>query len=165
MKDLRTFIEHMEERHPGEILRVSREVDARFEISAVVRRLQEEREFPAILFENVKGSDHGVLTNVHATRQRIAYGMGVADRKAMLRAWSEGLEKPLPPTQVETGPVKEVILQGEDADLTRLPIVTHAEKDSGAFITVGVMVVRNPDTGLPNIGIYRHMVSIPWNFC
>jgi 2,5-furandicarboxylate decarboxylase 1 len=151
----------MEERHPGELLRVSREVDPRFEISAVVRRLQEEQEFPAILFENVKGSGHGVLTNVHATRQRIAYGMGVADRKAMLRAWSEGLEKPLPPTQVETGPVKEVILRGEEADLTRLPIVTHAEKDSGAFITAGVMIVRNPDTGVPNIGIYRHMVKGP----
>ncbi len=161
MKDLRTFIEDMEERHPGEILRVQRPVDARFEISSVIRRLQEERKFPAVFFESVRGSDHGVITNVHATRERMVYGMGVSDRKAMLRAWSERLDNPIAPIDVETGPVKEVIHLGEACDLRRLPIVTHAEQDSGAFITAGVLIIRNPDTGEPNIGIYRHMVKGP----
>ena len=161
MKDLRTFIEEMEERHPGEILRVSRQVDPKFEISGVIRKLQEDRKYPAVLFENVQGSDHAVLTNVHATRERMAYGMGVADRQSMLKAWSEGLDKPIPPVQVDTGPVKEVVSRGEECDLRRLPIVTHAEKDSGPFVTAGVTVVRNPDTGVPNIGIYRHMLKGP----
>ena len=161
MKDVRTCIEDMEERHPGEILRVQRPVDARFEISSVIRRLQEERKFPAVFFESVRGSDHGVITNVHATRERMVYGMGVSDRKAMLRAWSERLDNPIAPIDVETGPVKEVIHLGEACDLRRLPIVTHAEQDSGAFITAGVLIIRNPDTGEPNIGIYRHMVKGP----
>ena len=86
MMDLRAFVENMEERHPGEILRVSRQVDPKFEISSVIRRLQEDQKFPAVLFENVKGSDHPVLTNVHATRERMAYGMGV-DAKS-LEQWA-----------------------------------------------------------------------------
>ncbi len=159
MMDLRAFVENMEERHPGEILRVSRQVDPKFEISSVIRRLQEDQKFPAVLFENVKGSDHPVLTNVHATRERMAYGMGVSDRRSMLKARSNGLEKPIEPVQVDTGPVKEVIWRGDECDLGKLPIVTHAEQDSGPFITAGVTVVRNPDTGEPNIGIYRHMVK------
>ena len=161
MKDLRTFIEHLEERHPGQLLRVKRPVSPRFEISALVRRLQEEGKFPAILFENVEGSDHPVITNVHASRDRIAYSLGVSDQREMLRIWSERLGKPLPTVPADGAPVKEVVHRGEECDLRRLPIVTHAEKDSGAFITAGVLIVRNPETGVPNVGIYRHMVKGP----
>ena len=143
MKDLRTFIEDMEERHPGEILRVQRPVDARFEISSVIRRLQEERKFPAVFFESVRGSDHGVITNVHATRERMVYGMGVSDRKAMLRAWSERLDNPIAPIDVETGPVKEVIHLGEaielaPAETVDVPVPARAEIAIEGKILAGV---------------------------
>ncbi|MFQ5915042.1 MAG: UbiD family decarboxylase [Nitrospinota bacterium] len=161
MKDLRTFIEDLEEKSPGQLLRVKRPVSPHFEIPAVVRRLQEERRFPAILFEQVEGRAHPVITNVHACRDRVALALGVSDQREMLSIWSERLEKPIPWASAETGPVKEVIQRGEGCDLRQLPIITHAEMDSGPFITGGVLVVRNPDTGIPNVGIYRHMLKGP----
>ncbi len=53
----------------------------------------------------------------------------------------------------------DVIMEGEDVDLDLLPIVHHAEFDSGKYITAGMTVCRNPDTGILNIGIYRQEVT------
>src|SRR5205085_12321965 len=71
-KDLRTFVEQVEERYPEDYLRVSREVDPSFELTGVLRRLQADGCFPTVLFESVRGMDVPVLGNALANRERLA---------------------------------------------------------------------------------------------
>ena len=59
----------------------------------------------------------------------------------------------------QAAPVKEVIWTGDDIDLGKLPIVHHAEQDSGKYVVIGCMVCKDPDSGTPNVGIYRHEVK------
>src|SRR5262249_30275245 len=62
--------------------------------------------------------------------------------------------RPIPPAQVAEGSCQEVVLRGDQVDLTALPIPTYGEQDGGAFITVGIGICRDPE-GVPNAGIYR----------
>jgi 2,5-furandicarboxylate decarboxylase 1 len=59
---------------------------------------------------------------------------------------------------VDYGPVQDVVMTGDDVDLAKIPVVVNCEKDSGAFITIGITVVKDPDTGIRNSGVYRMMV-------
>ena len=76
-KDLRTFIDSLSEEHPNEIVRVARPVDPAWEIAAVVRRFQAENQFPTLLFEDVKGSSMPVMTNLFASRLKLAAALDV----------------------------------------------------------------------------------------
>jgi len=71
-QDLRSFIEKVRQESPEEVLTISKEVDPRFEITALVVKLEQERRFPIMVFENVKGTKFPVVTNVHASRRRLA---------------------------------------------------------------------------------------------
>src|SRR5262249_42313335 len=70
-------------------------------------------------------------------------------------------EERIPPRTVDTGPVKEVILTGDAADLRALPIVTHCEEDAGPYLTAGVTIIRDPLSGAMNAGIYRNRCLSP----
>ena len=81
--ELRSFIEDIRRNHPEEVLTISREVDPRFEITALVVKLEQERRFPILIFENVRGSKFSVVTNVHASRRRLASAIGSEPRSAV----------------------------------------------------------------------------------
>ena len=66
-----------------------------------------------------------------------------------------GLEHPLQPSLVDTGPCKEVILTGEEIDLSQLPIPIYSEQDGGAFVTHGIQISKDPEDGTKNASIYR----------
>ncbi len=70
-KDLRTFIKQVEEAHPSSYLTTSKEVDPRFELTGVLRKFQDDGQFPMVLFENVKGCDVPVLGNALGHRDRL----------------------------------------------------------------------------------------------
>ena len=72
MTDLRSFIEKVRQEFPEDVLTIKKEMDPRFEIATLVVKLEQERRFPILLFENVKGSKFPVVTNVHASRRRLA---------------------------------------------------------------------------------------------
>ena len=67
-------------------------------------------------------------------------------------------DNPIPPVEVESAPVQEVVVSGQDIDVAKFPICKYHELDAGKFITAGLSVMRDPDTGINNIGIYRHQV-------
>src|SRR3989304_7312096 len=81
-QDLRSFIEKVRQESPEEVLTISKEVDPRFEITALVVKLEQERRFPILVFEKVKGSQFPVVTNVHASRRRLASAIGSDPRGA-----------------------------------------------------------------------------------
>ena len=159
-KDLRTFLGYLSEHCPKEIVTVARPVSPAWEIAAVVRRFQQENQFPAILFENVSGFSMPVITNLFGSRVKLAAALETSVEET-LNEYMRREGHPLEPRWVDGGPVKECKHLGAEADLSRLPIVTHGEKDAGPYITPGVGIAKDPDTGIHNAGIYRLLYRGP----
>jgi len=159
-KDLRTFIAEVAERWPDEVKLITEEVDPRFGITAVAAKLERQGRFPVLFFERVRGSELPVVINLTATYERLALALGTTVQE-MVPTYAERQAHPIPPRVVDTGPVKEVIWTGAEADLTRLPIPTHNALDGGPYLTGASLVARDPHTGVLNVGLYRHQVHGP----
>ncbi len=99
IKDLRAFIEFLEERHPHEVVRIRKEVDPRFGVTGILALLEKRNKFPLLIFENVKRSKIPVVANMNAsfTRLRLALGMESADPKAYLKEYARREAEPIPP--------------------------------------------------------------------
>jgi len=179
-QDLQAFIRYLEENHPGEVLRVTEEVDPIFEVTAILWKLEQERQYPCVIFENVKGSDMPVVTNLHASFARLAMSIGLpidATPRDFVLEYMKREENPIPRVLVDRdqAPCKEIILTGDEVDVTMLPTLKYHELDSGAmdpgyedfqgrYITLGYDTMKDPDTGVPNVGIYRLQVKSPNKF-
>jgi 2,5-furandicarboxylate decarboxylase 1 len=157
MYDLRSFLKSLEN-NSEHLVRVKKEVDPKFEATGVLQKLEEQRKYPAVLFEKVKGSDIPVVSNLFADRERIAMAFGTTGED-LNRVLREREANPLEPVMVEDAPVQEVVWTGDQVDLTKLPLFTHNEKDAGPYITAGMLVGKDPETGIRNVGIYRHMLQ------
>lgn len=174
-QDLQAFLRFLEENYPDEVLRVSREVDPVYEVTAILWRLEAERRFPVVIFENVKGSSMPCVTNVHASFPRLAMAIGLpidATPRDFVLEYMRREAEPIPPKLVDnaSAPCKEIILTGDDVDVTKLPTLKYHELDSGQvdpgfesfqgrYITLGYDTMKDPDTGVPNVGIYRLQVK------
>jgi 2,5-furandicarboxylate decarboxylase 1 len=162
-KDLRTFLDQVGERFPDDYLTVSREVDPSFELTGVLRKLQDESRYPMVMFENVSGVDVPVLGNALATRDRLAL-LFDTDRDHLVDAYAERQGTLVEPERVETGPVKEIVETGAEVDATRIARIVHCEGDAGAYISSGVVIAKDPQTGIYNAGIYRTQIIEPRKF-
>ncbi len=154
-QDLRSFLQQA--RRAGEVLDINKPTSPRFAIPAIGAKLEEMRRYPALYFPRPEGSRMPVLTNVFANRARLALALG-CDEPSLNAVFREREDRLTKPVLVPAGPCQEVVITGADVNLLELPAVTHNEKDAGPYITAGAMVVRDPETGIRNIGIYRHMI-------
>ena len=124
-EDLRGFLAHLESQK--QLLRVKDEVGVKYEIAAGMRKTSD-IEGPALLFENVKDyPGWRVLGGLFATRKLVALGLGVPQEQ-MLERYLTLEDKRIPPEIVASAPCKEIKWTGEQIDLSKLPIVTHAEQ-------------------------------------
>jgi len=141
-------------------VRIKKSVDPEFGVSGILERLERDEQFPLVIFESVIGSKFPLVANMHASfeRLRLALGMDSGDVKTFVKECAARQAHPIDPVMVATGPVHEVVALGNDVDVEELPICTYHEKDAGKYITAGLAVMRDPDTGINNVGIYRHMV-------
>lgn len=147
----------------GELKRVSREVRPEFEVAAYVRR-SSDTGGPAFLFDNVAGyPGWTVAAGVYGSYGRLALALG-ADLRSIVDVYGRAIRHPIPPVEVSDGPVKERVLRGTEVDCTQLPIVTHSERDAGRYITSGVVVARDPETGVLGLGIQRMQLKGPRRF-
>jgi UbiD family decarboxylase len=144
-------MEYLEERR--ELVRITEEVDPKFDIGAYIRKTSDQQG-PALLFENVKGHDMQAVGGIFASRRRVLMALET-DSEEVYEKFDHGVCHPVPCRLLETGPCKDVILKGEEVDLSLLPIPVYAEKDGGAFITHGVQISKDPETGAKNASIYR----------
>ncbi|MBU2499601.1 MAG: UbiD family decarboxylase [Proteobacteria bacterium] len=149
-KDLRFCLEIFEAN--GSLLKSKREVDPCFEIAAVMKEAEKRRK--AIHFRRVKNSRFSVVNNVFGSREMLAL-LFETEPKRVVNEWIDRCRSPIEPVMVDTGPVKQVIKKGDEVNLEDLPIVTHCAKDAGPFITAGVVIARDPETGLRNVSINR----------
>lgn len=154
----------------GHLCRVSVEVDPRLEITEITTRVVRQGG-PCLLFERVEGADFPLVINLfgHPRRIEIALGREPGQIGAELRLLAERLEQPslralwqsrvtlcrvasMRPARRRFGKVTEV---EEPPDFTRLPVLTCWPEDGGPFITFGMTLTRDPESGLRNLGLYR----------
>ncbi|MET0086428.1 MAG: 4-hydroxy-3-polyprenylbenzoate decarboxylase [Sedimenticola sp.] len=174
-KDLRDFIGQLEAQ--GELKRIATEVDPYLEITEICDRTLR-ASGPALLFENVKGSDTPLLGNLFGTPRRVALGMGEESVEALREVGKllAQLKEPEPPKGVKDAweklpmfrkvldmapkrikhpPCQEQVEEGDAVDLDRIPIQTCWPGDVAPLITWGLVVTRGPDKPRQNLGIYR----------
>jgi 4-hydroxy-3-polyprenylbenzoate decarboxylase len=177
-KDLRDFIKQLEQL--GELKRISVEVDPYLEITEICDRTLRQ-EGPALLFENVKGSEFPLLGNLFGTPKRVALGMGeesvtalqeVGSLLAMLKepeapkgmrdAWEKlpVFRKVLDmaPKEKKNAACQQVVIAADAVDLGRIPIQTCWPGDVAPLITWGLVITRGPNKSRLNLGIYRMQV-------
>ena len=158
-QDLRSYLDLVKRRRPDELVFVSRPIDPAWEITALVVKLEREaRRRPVLVFEDVKGTRFPVLTNLHASRSRLALAIG-ATPDATLPTYLRAMERPLAPRVVASGPVQEVVLRGRDVDLGALPQILHHEGDGGVFITSAISFAKDPTADTWNCAFNRLMLK------
>ena len=158
-QDLRSFLDLVKRTRPADFQVVSRPVDPVYEITALVAKLEKEgRRRPVLLFENVKGTSFPVLTNLHASRSRLAAAINAAPDQ-LLPTYLRAMERPVAPRVVATGPVKEVVRRGGDVDLGVLPQIVHHERDAGPYVTAAISFAKDPASGTWNCAYNRLMIQ------
>jgi 4-hydroxy-3-polyprenylbenzoate decarboxylase len=177
-RDLRDFLRQLEQL--GELKRVAVEVDPRLEMTEICDRVLR-AQGPALLFEKPRGRSIPVLGNLFGTVRRVALAMGQDGIEALrdvgrVLAYLKEPEPPkglkdawdklpmlkqvlnMAPRQVSSPPCQEVVWEGTDVDLARLPIQTCWPGDAAPLITWGLTVTRGPRKARQNLGIYRQQV-------
>ncbi|EJL6273833.1 TPA: 4-hydroxy-3-polyprenylbenzoate decarboxylase [Vibrio cholerae] len=174
-KDLRDFLDYLEQR--GELKRITHPIDPHYEMTEISDRTLRAKG-PALLFENPLGYDFPVLTNLFGTPERVAMGMGrqqVQDLRDVGQ-WLAYLKEPEPPRglkelieklpvfkQVLNMPVKrlrrapcqEIVWQGDEVDLDKIPVMSCWPDDVAPLLTWGLTITRGPHKKRQNLGIYR----------
>ncbi len=174
-RDLRGFMQQLEQR--GQLQRISALVDPDLEIAEIANRMLQQGG-PALLFETVKGSPYPVAVNLMGTLERICWSMNMehpGELEDLGRKLSL-LQQPKPPKKlsqfVEFGKVlfdvvrakpgrdflpacQQVVIKGDDLDLSQIPMIRPYPGDAGKIITLGLVITKDCETGTPNVGVYR----------
>ncbi|MEC8374411.1 MAG: 4-hydroxy-3-polyprenylbenzoate decarboxylase [Pseudomonadota bacterium] len=177
-KDLRDFIRQLEAK--GELVRISQPIDTDLEMTEIADRTLRAGG-PALLFENPKNHDMPVLANLFGTPQRVAMGMGQDSVEALrevgkLLAYLKEPEPPkgikdlweklpvfkqvlnMPAKVLKKAPCQEVVLTGDDVDLSKIPVQRCWPGDAAPLVTWGLSVTKGPHKKRQNLGIYRQQV-------
>ncbi len=177
-RDLRDFISQLEKL--GELKYVSRPVSPNLEMTEICDRVLRTHG-PAVLFKNPEGYNIPVLANLFGTPHRVALGMGEQSVTALrevgkLLAYLKEPEPPkglkdvwdkwpvlkqvlyMTPKVISNAPCQEVIWEGSEVDLGRLPVQTCWPGDAAPLISWGLVVTRGPNKPRQNLGIYRQQV-------
>ncbi len=171
-RNMREFIDGLEA--AGELKRIAAPVDARLDMTEIADRVSKAHG-PALLFENVRGSDYPLLINAFGSYRRMRMALNCGDYNE-IAARIESLMKMQPPgpgiidkirmlftlkdlahilpREVKKAPCQERVFTGDDL-LDRLPIMQCWPADGGPFITLPVVITKDPETGLQNAGMYR----------
>lgn len=149
--DMRHFLAFLEEK--GDLVTVTKSVSTEFEIAAYIRR-SSDIEGPCFVFNDVTGfPGWRAVGAMYAAPRRILDSLDVSIEEAT-RHYLKAIQNPTPWDMVDGGACKEVVVTGDDLDLNSIPIVKHSQKD-GTYITAGVQVARDPDTGVHGLGMHR----------
>lgn len=157
-KDLRSFISAIESKHPEEIARVVKPISPRYEITALLTQLERSKRFPLLFCEKVNGSDAPVVINVQASRKLMAFALECRPDE-LAGAFSARQNQPIPPVELSAAPVHEILRLGDEVDLTQVPLLTHYDVNAAPYITAGIVVAADPDTGVRNTSYNRLMLA------
>ena len=174
-RDLRGFLKQIEQR--GQLHRISALVDPELEIAEISNRMLQVGG-PALLFENVKGSPFPVAVNVMGTVERVCWSMNMEqpEELELLGKKLGMLQQPKPPKKISQAidfgkvlfdvvkakpardlfpPCHQMVVKEPNLDLNTIPMIRPYSGDAGKIITLGLVITKDCETGIPNVGVYR----------
>ena len=171
-EDLRSFLRTLE--REGELRRIKAQVDPYLEVGEITDRVQKAHG-PALLFENVKGSELPLAMNVFGTQRRLCLALGIKSLDEIgerigellkpelpqgLSGFKDALGKvaqlrSVPPKHVKGAPCQQIVLTDDQVDLNALPALHTWPQDGGSFFNLGLTHTKHPETGQRNLGLYR----------
>ncbi len=170
--DLRSYLSDL--RRDGELVEVEAEVDPELEAAEIHRRVIAAGG-PALCFRRVKGCDLPLVTNLFGTRARIERAFGRAPERTVAEL-ARLPEELFPPSLGKLWAKRRLLatlarigvkstraaalleVRQSPPRLTRLPALKTWPRDGGRFITLPLVATRHPESGIPNLGIYRMQV-------
>jgi UbiD family decarboxylase len=163
---LRGWVDDVRTRLPRSELRDVTGASSESEIGEITEVLDHTAGSPCVLFDEIPGFASGrVIVNCNGTMARQAVTLGLdpetVSHEALLRFWGETLHelRPVPPVEVDGGPICENVKRGDEVDVTTFPAPIWHPRAGGRYIgTASINIVRDPDTGWVNAGTYRNQV-------
>jgi 2,5-furandicarboxylate decarboxylase 1 len=155
-KDLRSYLQQLGQ-DPGEWIRIKKKVSSKYEATAILLKLENQGKYPAVFFENIEDFSIPVITNIHATRKRLALALEVKEGD-LVDEYKKRENARIPPQLVGAGPIKDVIRRGKEVNLHDLPILTHFDINTAPYITAGIVVAKDPLTKVRNLSFNRGML-------
>ncbi len=151
--DMREFMDFCELH--GELLRITDEVDPAWEINGLTRIALQDRG-PALLFENIKGTNFPMVANLLGKDNRFLWTFGLDNWGQFNQNWLDKTDTLIPPRILESGPCQEEVIEGDHIDLHKICNTVWHQYDGGEFPgTLSISITRDRDTGVLNTGIYR----------
>lgn len=147
---MRKFLKVLEEEF--KVLKIEEEISTRYEVSKILK----EHDKDVVIFENIKESDMRIISGICNTREKIARALSVKVPQITGRI-IEAMENPIKIPEIQK--VKDNFSVSKNADLSELPVPTFYRKDGGAYLTAGVIIAKDPETGIRNASIHRMLVS------
>src|SRR5450759_4237480 len=157
-QSLRGFLGMVERDFPEELLRIREPVRTHLDITSLVFELERAGRSPVVVYENVEGHTMPVVTNIAGNRKLLAACRG-GEPANLPTALLERCQNYIPCEVVKDAPWQEVVLEGDQVDLTRLPIPLHFSVDAAPYITAGHIAARDPVSGVDTTGFHRLMVK------
>jgi 2,5-furandicarboxylate decarboxylase 1 len=165
--DLRDYLRTLESAGPRYFAEVKKPLSPRLEPGVLQHKLAKQGRYPALYCRNISGSRLPLVVNTLATYEMLGMALGISPerqdaggRSLILEEFRRRKDQGRTPVQVTAArsPVQEVVLRGDEADLGLLPIGWHAERNPAPYVATGVTVLKDPDRGTANCGIYRMQV-------
>ena len=157
-QDLRSFVAAYERAHPGEVIRVPEPVSIEEDVMALVLEYERRRRYTILFFDRIAGHDIPIVCNVVASRRALAFALGV-DERGLAAEYARRIKEHVKPVVVPDPPFRHRLLTGPAMDLANLPMPRYFPGDAGRYLTAGMLVARDPDTGVETEGYHRFQVK------
>jgi UbiD family decarboxylase len=147
---MREFLEILE--NEFKVIKIEEEISTKYEASKILK----DHDKDVIIFENIKKSNIRIISGICNTREKIARALSINVPGISSRI-IDAMENPIPIKRILR--TNEKFHFSKKADLSELPILTYYKNDGGPYITAGVIVAKDPETGVRNASIHRMLVS------
>ena len=156
-QDLRAFLTVL--RQAGELVNISRPISLKYDVAKALAK-SSSVQGPALLFQST-GTAFPLVAGLYATRKRALMAFDATEASIHDKVL-KGINNPVGPVDFGgSPPCQEVVLTGDQIDVTALPVPIYSPKDGGPYITAGIVVSEDPETTTPDIGNYRFQVHGP----
>ncbi len=152
--DFRQFLDVL--RKNGELIEIDRPIDLDTDVGKALKQ-SSARNGPALLFRQ-NGTEFPLVGGLYSTRKKALLAFG-ATEETIVEKVLHGLDHPIPPSRRSgPAPCQEIVLTGKDVDIRRFPIPTYSPMDGGRYITSGIVICKDPQTGVADLGHYRAQI-------
>lgn len=157
-QDVRRFLSDYQAAYPEDVVTVEQEISDDQDATALVWQLAAENKTPLIHLKKITNIETEAICNIFGSRQRIAR-MFQTDEAGLHEAYQAHANASVEPEVAENGPINDQIVSGADIDLNLLPMLRHFSTDRAKYITSGIIIGEDPDTGVGNLSYHRAMIN------